>query len=122
MPTPVEEKRWVTVLYYPAAIFFGGFGAVLWIFFHLMALDIACNCTPFGYTGWAPTSRVFGSILAGGALLGADWFVWVRWRSYRQEKKWTEEYRRQNPPWHERPEFKNKQMNDRPGRPTDDGR
>jgi hypothetical protein len=98
MATPVPEKLWVKIIFYPAAIFFGGGVLLVWALMHLVAVDFACNCSPIPFPEWGPASRTFGAIMIGVPLLAADWFVWHQWTTYRREAKWAAAYREKHLP------------------------
>ncbi len=98
MATPVPEKLWVKIFFYPAAILFGGGTLLVWAFMHLVALNFACGCSPVPFVQFDLSSRIFGAIIVGAPLLAADWFVWHQWIKYRREAKWAAAYHEKNLP------------------------
>ncbi|TDI89396.1 MAG: hypothetical protein E2O75_07545 [Chloroflexi bacterium] len=102
MPTPVPEKRWVKIVFYPAAIFFGGGALIVWVLMHLVALDFACRCSPIPFPDWGLSARIFGAIVVGAPLLLTDWFVWWKWRDHRRKEKWAAAYAEKHAPWYAR--------------------
>ncbi|MEE8046950.1 MAG: hypothetical protein V3T49_08920 [Dehalococcoidia bacterium] len=111
---PIRLRDRIAV--YLGIIFFGIPVLGFWVFVHLSAIDMICNCVPFNmFPEWAPKSIWIAGLFSLIPILFADWFVWTRWRSYRREKKWSKKYANKHSPWYaktgsERPEgpIKNK--------------
>jgi hypothetical protein len=99
-PTPVREKRWVRIVYYPAIALLGIPALFIWGLLHLAAIDFACNCTPIGELTFATDLRIVGVIVTGVPLLIADWFVWWKWRAHRRNEKWAKAYAEKHAPWY----------------------
>lgn len=99
-PTPVRDKLWVRIVYYPAIIFFGIPAITIWVLLHVSAIDFACNCTPIGEIIFATDLRISGAILTGAPLLIADWFVWWKWRDHRRKVKQAKAYAEEHAPWY----------------------
>ncbi|HIK88189.1 MAG TPA: hypothetical protein EYG09_00830 [Dehalococcoidia bacterium] len=110
-PTPVRNKLWVRIVYYPAVVFLGIPTLAIWVLLHVAAIDFACNCMPIGELEFTPELQVFGAILTGVPLLFADWFVWWKWRDYRRKEKWAKAYAKEHASWY------SKTGNDRPTEP-----
>lgn len=109
-PTPVREKSWVRIMFWPSVILLGIPTLGFWALLHIAALEFACACTPME-TEWHTSSRVMGTILLGAPLLFADWFVWWKWRDHRRTQNWAKKHTENNKPWYA------KTGNDRPTGP-----
>jgi hypothetical protein len=99
-PTPVREKRWVKILYWPALIFLGIPALYVWALLHLAGAEFACACTPIVAPEWAPESRVIGGIIILVPLLIADWFVIWKYRDFKRKEKWEKKYTDQHTLWY----------------------
>ncbi len=99
-PTPVREKLWVKLLFYPALIFIGLPALVVWVGMHLVGLSFICDCAVIPSPDWAFASRWFGAIVVMIPLLLADWFVIWKWRDHRRKEKWAKKYAAEHQPWY----------------------
>ena len=108
VPIPLRNK----IAVYLGIILIGLPVLVIWVFFHLSAIDLSCNCVPYNmFPEWTPTSIWIFGLLILTPLLFADWSVWTRWRSYRMEKKFSKIYAERHVPWY------TKTGDDRPAEP-----
>ena len=106
-PTRVPVKLRHRLSIYFAFIWLGIPVLLFWIFIHMGAVDLICNCVPGRFfPKWAPETRMIGGVVTLAAILFADWFLWVRWRSYRREKKWAAAYTEKHAPWYAKKEAK----------------
>ncbi len=99
-PTPVREKRWVKLLFWPAAIFIGIPAALIWILLHMVAANFACDCMGIVTPDWHVVSRTFGTIVVGIPVLLADWFVIWKYRDFKRKEKWEKKYTAEHTPWY----------------------
>lgn len=100
-PTRVPIRLRDRISVYLAFFWLGIPVLLFWVYIHGGAVDMICDCVPGGFfTKWAPESRVIGGVVTLAAMLFADWYLWVRWRSYRREKKWSKKYADEHAPWY----------------------
>ena len=84
VPIPLRNK----ISVYLGIIFIGLPALGIWVFIHLSAIDLICDCVPYNiFTEWTPTSIWIAGLLTLIPLIFADWFVSTQWRSYRMERK-----------------------------------
>ena len=99
-PTPVHQKRWVKLFFWPAVILLGLPAICLWIVFHMVAVNFACDCMPIAGPNWGGFVRGFGAIWTGVPLLIADWFVIWKYRDFKRKEKWAKKYMEEHAPWY----------------------
>ena len=99
-PTPVREKHWVKLLFWPAAIFLGIPALAVWTMIHLSAIEFACACTPIVAPEWAAETRYMGAIFTGVPILIADWFVIWKYRDFKRKEKWEKKFTEEHKPWY----------------------
>jgi hypothetical protein len=99
-PTPVHQKRWIKLFFWPAVILLGLPAICLWIVFHMVAVNFACDCMPIAGPNWGGFVRGFGAIWTGVPLLIADWFVIWKYRDFKRKEKWAKKYTEEHAPWY----------------------
>lgn len=108
VPIPLRNK----IAVYLGIVFIGLPVLVIWVFFHLSAIDLICNCVPYNmFPERTPASIWIAGLLILPPLLFADWSVWTRWRSYTMENIFSKVYAEQHVPWYA------KTGDDRPAEP-----
>ena len=99
-PTPVHQKLWIKLFFWPALILLGLPAICLWIVFHMVAVNFACDCMPIAGPNWGGFVRGFGAIWTGVPLLIADWFVIWKYRDFKRKEKWAKKYTEEHAPWY----------------------